>query len=54
MYHYSKYIALSSLSSFLIDFIVIKPLIASQKLKPTSDKKIGITGLPYIYKIIIK
>ncbi len=33
-----------------IDLIVTKPLIGSQKLKPTSDKKIEITGLRYIYK----
>ncbi len=33
-----------------MDFMVTRPLIGSQKLKPTSDEKIGITGLLYIYK----
>ncbi len=34
----------------IIDLIVTRLLIGSQKLKPTSDKKIGITVLLYIYK----
>ncbi len=37
-------------TGFHIDLIVTKPLIDSQKLKLTSDKKIGIMGLLYIYK----
>ncbi len=31
-----------------IYLVVTRPLRGSQKLKPTSDKKIGITGLIYI------
>ncbi len=30
--------------------MVTRPLIGSQKLKPTTDKKIGIMGFLYIYK----
>ncbi len=40
-----RYLSLTS-----IDLIVTRPLIGSQKLKPTSDKKVGMTGLLYIYK----
>ncbi len=34
----------------LIALIVTRPLMGSQKLKSTSDKKIGTTGLVYIKK----
>ncbi len=34
----------------IIDLTVTTLLIGGQKLKPKSDKKIGITGLLYIYK----
>ncbi len=34
---------------YTIDLTLTRPLIGSQKSKSTSDKKIGITGLLYIY-----